>query len=167
MKRCKKFTRPEGYETVAEKVRAIAKKMNGIGYLFENWHTANVRIDSKMLPVMLNVLPVTGTIRVDSQLRDYPNCLFAFMDKVELDANGDDANSVVERCKAYAEEFILRLNQSGMFEPISGEVRYSVFYDRLDVNVAGVTIEVTLRERSGIVLCPGKSVENTIYGITD
>ena len=161
---CCKIKLPTSVEV---KVRQIADKMQFVQYLFETWHTANVKIDSSMLPLMLNVLPVTGTMEVSTQIKDYPNCMFAFMDKIELDSDGNESNDVVERCKAYAKEFIMRVNASGLFEPINGEVPYSVFYDRLDVNVAGVTIEVRLKEIKGLVMCPGKSIEKLLYGISE
>lgn len=160
-----KFSRPSGFQSVESKIRSVAEKMTCIRYMFDNWAMANVKLDSNSLPAMLNVLPVSGKLNVGKlQMKDYPNLLIAFMDKVDLDFNGDDADNVIERCKAYAQEFILMINQSKLFQQIDGDIPYSVFYDKLDVNVAGITLELTLKEVNGLVFCPGKSVEEIVYG---
>ena len=165
MKKESKYRRPDGFQTIEDKIKSVASKMKCVKYIFENWQTANVKLDSTELPVMLNVLPVSGIMKFSrQQIKDFPNCLFAFMDKVDLDFDGEEADSVVERCKAYAQEFLMRINESGLFESVNGEIPYSIFYDRLDVNVAGITIEVQLKEVKGLVLCPRKNIEEVIYG---
>lgn len=151
--------------TVEEKIKSVVESMKGVTYLFENWQTANVRADNTPLPAVLNVLPVSGVFNLGAtQLKDFPNCMLAFMDKANFDFNGRENDEVVERCKLKAKEFILRLNESLLFKPVYGDISYSVFYDKLDVNVTGIVIELKLEEVSGIVLCPNKSVEELIYG---
>ena len=135
--------------TVEEKVRMVAEDA-GIAYAFMDWATANVAIEQGQLPLMLYVQPASGTINVeDMQITDSPQCMLAVMDKCELDGDGKGNDNVIERCKAIAYKFIEHLNDSTLFAPIQGSVKYSVFYDRLDVNVCGVTFELTLRERQG------------------
>lgn len=159
------FGRPSGFQPVEGKIKSVAQLMSCINYMFDNWQTANLKLDSNSLPAMLNVLPVSGNFNLSKQqIKDYPNLLIAFMDKVDLDFDGGEADNTIERCKAYAQEFILLVNKSGLFEPISGNIPYSVFYDKLDVNVAGITLELTLKEIHGLVLCPNKTVEEIVYG---
>ena len=111
------------------------------------------------------MLPVSGNFQLGpTQLKDYPNCMLAFMDKTSFDFDGTDNDAIVEKCKNMAKEFILLLNRSRLFEPISGSVPYSVFYDKLNVNVTGITISIQLKETSGIVLCPSRSVKDIVYG---
>lgn len=151
--------------TVEQKIKSVVDKMKGVTYIFDNWQTANVRLDKLTFPAVLNVLPVSGNFHIGpSQLKDYPNCMFAFMDKTDLDFDGTENDAIVEKCKNMAKEFILLLNRSGLFEPISGSVPYSVFYDKLNVNVTGITISIQLKEVSGIVLCHGRSVDDIVYG---
>ena len=129
--------------TVEQKIKSVVDQMKGVTYIFDNWQTANVRLDKLPLPAVLNVLPVSGNFQLGpTQLKDYPNCMLAYM----------------------AKEFILLLNRSRLFEPISGSVPYSVFYDKLNVNVTGITISIQLKETSGIVLCPSRSVKDIVYG---
>lgn len=150
--------------TVEEKVRKIVERM-GVTYLFENWQAANVRLDKMQLPAVMYVLPASGSLNVGlMQLKDYPNCMIAFMDKTKHDFSGEENDSVIEGCKSLAKEFILRVNRSGVFEPVQGDIQYSVFYDKLDVNVTGIVIQVPLKEIKGLVMCPTKTVKEIVYG---
>lgn len=150
--------------TVEEKVRKIVEQM-GVTYLFENWQAANVRLDKMQLPAVMYVLPASGSLNVGlMQLKDYPNCMIAFMDKTKHDFSGEENDSVIEGCKSLAKEFILRVNRSGVFEPVQGDIQYSVFYDKLDVNVTGIVIQVPLKEIKGLVMCPTKTVKEIVYG---
>lgn len=147
--------------SVERKIASVVETMGNLTYVFDNWHTANFRLDKESLPAVINVLPVSGVMNVtDRKLRDFPNCMLAFVDKADFDFDGKDNDEILERCKNLAIEFILTANASGLFEPISGDVRYSVLYDKLDVNVTGVVIELQLREKQGITLCYGKPIKD-------
>lgn len=151
--------------TVEQKIKSVVDKMAGVTYIFDNWQTANIRLDKLSLPAVLNLLPVSGSLSLGmTQLKDYPNCMIAFMDKSDFDFDGTENDSVIERCKNMAKEFVLNLNRSGLFEQVTGDIPYSVFYDKLSVNVTGITISLQLKELSGTVLCPTKSVEEIVYG---
>lgn len=150
--------------TVEEKVRKIVEQM-GVTYLFENWQAANVRLDKMQLPAVMYVLPASGNLNVGlMQMKDFPNCMIAFMDKTKHDFSGEENDMVIERCKSLAREFILNVNRSGMFEPVQGDIQYSVFYDKLDVNVTGIVIQIPLKEIRGIVIYPTKTVKEIVYG---
>lgn len=147
--------------SVEAKIHAIVKQMSNVNYVFENWTTANVKADKIDYPAVINVLPVSGSINLNkNKLRDYPNCIIAFVDKTDLDFDGTENESIVDKCKALAMEFILTANASGLFEQIDGDIPYSVIYDQLDVNVTGVSIELQLKETQGTVLCYGKPIKD-------
>lgn len=150
--------------TVEEKIKTVVDKM-GITYLFDNWQVANIKMDSATLPAAINVLPVSGTFNLSrNKLKDFPNCMLAFIDKTEFDFDGRENDVVLEHCKNLAMEFLLTCNQSGLFEPIEGDIRYSVLYDKLDVNVTGIVIELQLKEVQGINLCYGKPIKDYFNG---
>ena len=151
--------------TVEQKIKSVVDKMEGLTYVFDNWQTANLRLDKLPFPAVVNVLPVSGRFNMGkNQLRDYPNLLIAFLDKTDFDFDGEDNDLIVEKCKNLAREFILRANESRLFEYIEGDIYYSVVYDKLDVNVTGVVIELTPKEINGIGLCYGKDIKEIIYG---
>ena len=65
--------------TVEAKIKSIVEQMEGVTYIFENWATANVKLDNVSLPAVLNVLPASGTFNLGkTQLKDYPYCMIAF-----------------------------------------------------------------------------------------
>ena len=77
--------------TVEQKIKKIVDSMEGVSYLFDNWQTANIRLDKIKLPAVLNLLPVSGTFNLGrQQLRDCPNCMMAFMDKTKFDFDGTE-----------------------------------------------------------------------------
>ena len=153
--------------TVEQKIKSIVEQMEGVTYIFDDWATANHRVNRLPLPAVVNVLPASGVFHLgNTQLKDYPNCMLVFIDKAELDKDGAENDQVVECCKDMAREFLLLLNQSRLFAPVSGDVPYSVIYDKLDVNVTGIIIELRLEELKGIMLCYGKSVKEIVYGRT-
>lgn len=140
--------------SVERKMASVAEKLKGITYLFDNWATANVRLDKMPLPAIINLLPVSGKFIISrTQLRDCPNCMIAFADKTEFDFDGKENDTEAERCKEHAVNFIRELNKSGLFEWVSDEVPYSIFYDKLDVNVTGIVIELKLKEVQGVSMC--------------
>ena len=151
--------------TVEAKIKSIVEQMEGVTYIFENWATANVKLDNVSLPAILNVLPASGTFNLGkTQLKDYPYCMIAFIDKSDLDFDGTENDGIIERCKNLAKEFILRLNTSDLFEPVDGDILYSVIYDKLDVNVTGIVIEAQLKESRGLIICPGKDIGVMVHG---
>lgn len=151
--------------TVEAKIKSIVEEMKGITYIFDNWATANVRLDSSAMPAVLNLLPVSGRFNLGkTQLKDFPNCMIAFIDKSDLDFDGTENDGIIERCKNLAKEFILRLNASGLFEHVDDDIPYSVIYDKLDVNLTGVVIEMQLKEIKGLAICPGKDIGELIHG---
>lgn len=148
--------------SVESKINKVIQIMDsGLTYIFDNWATANIRLDKLPFPAVINVLPVSGAFNVTARrMKDYPNCMLAFIDKTDLDFDGTENDAVLERCKNLAMEFILTANDSGLFDPIEGDVPYSVIYDKLDVNVTGIVIEIQLKEKQGINLCYGKPIKD-------
>ena len=57
--------------SVERKIASVAEKLKDITYLFDNWATANVRLDKMPLPAMVNLLPVSGKFVISrTQLKD-------------------------------------------------------------------------------------------------
>lgn len=140
--------------SVERKIASVAEKIDGINYIYDNWATANIRLDKEALPVIINILPVSGRFNISrTQLRDCPNCMIAFADKTNFDFDGVENDAIIDRCKSYAVKFIKELNKSGLFEWLSDEVPYSIFYDKLDVNITGIVIELKLKEAQGESMC--------------
>lgn len=143
---------------VEEKIRSVVERMDKLTYIFEDMQGANLKLDSAELPAFVNVMPLTGSIRViPTQVKNFPKCSFWFVDKVDVDADAEGIKDVVDRCMDYAYEFLLTLNESKLFEPIENtEVPIQIITSDMDANVGGIVMEVELREREGLRLCYGK-----------
>ena len=82
--------------SVERKIASVAEKLKDITYLFDNWATANVRLDKMPLPAMINLLPVSGKFVISrTQLKDCPNCMIAFADKTEFDFDGKENDTII------------------------------------------------------------------------
>jgi hypothetical protein len=135
---------------VQQKIKQIVDSIDGLSYEFNDWTRANVKLDTKALPTCLYLLPVSGQIvNKNGNFRDFPNAFIAFMDKTDLDFEGEENEPVVEQMKNYARQFILKVNASGLFAPLPENIPYQAVYDKLDVNLTGVVLQVQLKELQG------------------
>lgn len=139
-------------ERANDRVRAHIKEIAsriGIRYLFASMYEANLRIEEGEFPVLIDVLPTSGSVSVELGLfKDSPNCLLFFCDKTSLDYDAEREQPNIARMKQLGFEFIAEANRSGLFEPIT-EVSYDIMYDRMDVAVSGVAFSLTLKDAIG------------------
>jgi hypothetical protein len=138
-----------------EKIMRIVAKELGMRYVMDDWSRANLRADGassereKIHDILVDVLPVSGTLMVrNNAFRDSTNRMFAFLTPCNLDFEGEGIATEVERMKDKAQRFIATVNNSGVFEWVDGDLPYRVVYDKLDENMVGVTIEITLSPQS-------------------
>ncbi len=137
--------------SVEKKIKSVAESMVGFTYVYEDWTRADLRLDRLPLPAIINLLPVSGAMSLKmDQFKDKPNCMFVFVDKVNKDADGKDNDAVFERMKSAAMVFIARMNDSGLFEPIEGDIPYSVILEKLSPIVTGISISVQVKEAKGV-----------------
>lgn len=135
-------------DRVREHIKEIASRM-GIRYLFASMYEANLLIGEGDFPVLIDVLPVSGSVSVQLGLvKDAPNCLLFFCDKTSLDYEAEREQPTIARMKQLAFLFIAEANRSGFFEPIE-EATYDIMYDRMDVAVSGVALSLTLKDAIG------------------
>ena len=136
--------------TIQEHIKAIAQKM-GIAYIYHDWTTANVMIENAELPVMINVLPVSGRIRIDGYaFKESANCMVAFLDKADYDFDAEENEITVTRMKNLAKRFLAEVMRRDAFEDVDlSTVDYQVVYDKMDVNLTGIILELTINSAEG------------------
>ena len=150
--------------TIEQRIAEIAREA-GLSYMCETWPRANLRFDKfhrdrdgvvkaddgSTLPALLYVQPVSGGLNFTSTgfLKDSPQTLLAFADEMPLDFTGEQAQTIAERLKGIAADFVARMNRSGYFEQIEGRVPYTVAFDRLDANLCIFTITPEVVEAVG------------------
>lgn len=141
-----------------EQLKRIASDM-GVSFIYESYPRLSLLLDKvkraggelrtpfASLPVCICIQPVSGVWNVHpmtGERRERQNCIVAFADAMPLDFTGEQAEAISEALKVKATEFIDRINASGYFEPIYGQVSYKVSYDRFDACLCLVTIEFVL-----------------------
>lgn len=143
-----------------EQLKGIAEDM-GMTFLYEAYPQLNVLLDkvkrdrtsgnvtmpNATFPVCICLLPVGGAFDIHNttdNLKDRQNCIFAFGEPMPLDFTGEQAGEISERLKGLAAEFITRINATGDYEGIYGQLPYQIGYDRLDACLCLVTVEFTL-----------------------
>lgn len=152
---CTTFDPKEYHGTVEGKIHHIVNSLNeDIEYMFMNWAQANVAIDGVDKPTIVYVLPPSGSLDFKwNAVKDYPQSQIAFICSTEFDFNGEENDNIIEAMKRLCIRFINAVNESGLFEPIEGNLPYQVMYDRLDQNVTGIIITPILKEVEGVSLC--------------
>lgn len=142
-----------------EHLKRIAGDM-GMAFIYESYPRLNILLDKvkrgsdkvlrtpfASLPVCICIQPIGGVWNIHpmtGERRERQNCIVAFADAMPLDFTGEQAEEISEALKEKATEFIDRINASGSFEPIYGQVSYKVSYDRFDACLCLVTIEFVL-----------------------
>jgi hypothetical protein len=138
-------------KNIKEKVKSIIEKIEGLSFEYNDWTRANITLDNKELPTCLYLLPVSGSLNMHNGIiRDKPDCLIAFIDKDELDFDGEQNDEIMERMKDFARRFIVEVNKSGLFKPVDGNFIYTSIWDKLDVNLTGIVLEIRLEELDGV-----------------
>lgn len=136
-------------DRVRQGIKRIAECI-GVRYLFASMYEANLVIGDGDFPVLIDVLPTTGSVTINQGLfKDAPNCLLFFCDKTDLDYNAEKEQPTIARMKQLAFEFIAEANRSGLFEFVYNAT-YEIFYDRMDVTVSGVAVSLTLKDAIGV-----------------
>lgn len=138
--------------TIEDKVREIVGEyFSGFSFVFEDWNTADTKLDKVELPTIIMVLPVSGVLQFGQhgRIKDAENTIVAFVDKVPKEADGRDNEVVYNEMKVAAREFVRRLNESGYFNYIQGDVPYNTIIEQLSSIVTGVALQLQLKELVG------------------
>jgi hypothetical protein len=138
--------------TIEDKVREIVGEyFSGFSFVFEDWNTADTKLDKVELPAIIMVLPVSGVLQFGQhgRIKDAENTIVAFVDKVPKEADGRDNEVVYNEMKVAARAFVRRLNESGYFNYIQGDVPYNTIIEQLSSIVTGVALQLQLKELVG------------------
>ena len=138
--------------TIEDKVREIVGEyFSGFSFVFEDWNTADTKLDKVELPAIIMILPVSGVLQFGQhgRIKDAENTIVAFVDKVPKEADGRDNEVVYNEMKVAARAFVRRLNESGYFNYIQGDVPYNTIIEQLSSIVTGVALQLQLKELIG------------------
>ena len=119
-------------------------------YLFEDWDTADTKLEKLSYPAIVAVIPASGTTEIkNGRVYDTVNVAVAFLDTVPKGAEGDDNGECIDRMKVAGAKMIRAINQSHKFEPLEGQQYYETIIERLSTIVSGVMYSLQLTQSIG------------------
>ena len=125
----------------------------GCRYIYDEWGRVNLHADKLPIgvTVVVETLPTTGEIdtRFAPVVRTSRTAIFAFLKHCDLDFDGAEVGAIIDEMLDVAKAYVVRLDASGEFEPISGLLDYNVVLDFMDANMAGVRLTLELKELEG------------------
>lgn len=136
--------------SIEDKIKEVATKgWPKYGFVQEDWAGVDRAVDKTDLPAIICFLVESGSLDFkNGYVKDSENVILAFIDKVPMDADGDDNKTTYEAMKETMKKFIGALMKTQYFEPITAPVEYNSLYEVLASNVSGVWCSITLKERT-------------------
>lgn len=132
--------------------KQVAQEL-GCVYMYDTMERVNVRADKLPIGTTLvaELLPSGGTIDTTfvPLVRESRDVTFIFLTHCDLDFKGRDVGDIIDEMLALAKQFIVRLDASGYYEPTDNVREWSPYINRLDANMAGVAVSLTLKELQG------------------
>lgn len=125
----------------------------GAVYMYDTWERINLRADKLKIGDVLvgELLPTGGMIDTSFApvVREQRNTSIVFMTHCDLDFEGASVGLIIDDMLALAKRYLVRLDASLVFEPVGNDVEWQVLIDRLDANMAGVALSLTLKDNQG------------------
>lgn len=125
----------------------------GAVYMYDTWERINLRADKLAIGDVLvgELLPTGGMIDTSFApvVREQRNTSIVFMTHCDLDFEGASVGLIIDDMLALAKRYLVRLDESMVFEPVGNDVEWQVLIDRLDANMAGVALSLTLKDNQG------------------
>lgn len=125
----------------------------GAVYMYDTWERINLRADKLKIGDVLvgELLPTGGMIDTSFApvVREQRNTSIVFMTHCDLDFEGASVGLIIDDMLALAKRYLVRLDASLVFDPVGNDVEWQVLIDRLDANMAGVALSLTLKDNQG------------------
>jgi hypothetical protein len=119
-------------------------------YLFEDWDTADTKLEKLSYPAIVCIIPASGTTEIrNGRVYDTVNVALAYLDTVPRGAEGDDNGECIDRMKMAGARMIRAINQSHQFEQLEGQQYYETIIERLSTIVSGVMYSLQLTQSIG------------------
>lgn len=134
-----------------EKIKEIVEAM-GFTFFEGDIYNVNQALKKfKQFPAVLYITPISGggEITMAGMVKKRIEPLLMFVDYDKLDPDGKETNSVIDRMREATENFVLKLNESREFEPISSWAVRDIIKD-MNYRCSGVSIQLTITESRGI-----------------
>ena len=100
--------------SIEEVLRDVArKKYPSYGFVLEDWNGIDRAVDKVDLPAIVVFLVESGTLTFkNGRCKDAEDIVFAFIDKVSRDADGDDNTTTCTELKKVAKSYIADIQKT-------------------------------------------------------
>ena len=153
---------------LTNKILAILNDIAGIQtVMFDNSHSANVRIDRNSTPAaLLYTLPEWFLDIGHGSSKERAEIQVFFFDRVNFDSKAEDKLNTFENMGEISREFIYRLLNDSTIRVIDDEIKITACYGEFDAFVAGCTVNITIQMKQGecIYTEPAPEPENEDNG---
>lgn len=136
---------------LTNKILAILNDIAGIQtVMYDNSHSANVRIDRNATPAALLYTLPDWTINISKgTAREKADIQVFFFDRVNFDCKAEDKLQIFENMGEISREFIQRLLNDGSIRVLDDEIKITASYGSFDSFVAGCVVNITIEEKQG------------------
>lgn len=118
--------------------------------LYDNSHSANVRIDRKPCPAALVYTLPDWTLDISKgNAKERAEIQVFFFKPASFDCKAEDKLSIIEDMNLIAREFIYDLLNDKTIKVIEDEVSLKAVFGEFDKFVVGVTLDITIEDRQG------------------
>lgn len=125
----------------------------GARYMYDTMERINVRADALKIGEVLigEMLPSGGTIDTSfvPLVRESRDTTFIFLKHCDLDFKGANVGDIIDEMLALAKRFIVKIDALGVYEPTDNTREWIPYINRLDANMAGIALSLTLKEAQG------------------
>lgn len=121
--------------------------------MYDSGWSANVRIDRNPCPAALLYLLSDWTLDVTSQtVKEACNIEVFFFDVCQLDAKGEDKDTIIKNMEILAKDFISRVLSDKSIKLVDDKVRIQSTYGKFDKFCVGVSVNLKIEERQASCL---------------
>lgn len=138
-------------KTIRETLKELAtEQFPDWTYLFEDWETADTKLERLEYPAIVCVVPASGTTEIrNGRVYDTVNVALAFLRTVPRGAEGEDNGEAIDEMKVAGARMIAAINKSHKFEPLEGQQYYETIIERFSTIVSGVMYSLQLTQSIG------------------
>lgn len=136
---------------LTNKVLAILNDIAGIQtVIYDNGHSANVRIDRNSTPAALLYTLPDWTLDISKgTAREKADIQVFFFDRVNFDSKAEDKLQIFENMNSLARDFIRELLSDSEIKVLDDEVKITATYGEFDAFVCGCVVNITIEEKQG------------------
>lgn len=139
--------------SIEDRIKSIAErdKFKNYSFVCDDMKGIDRALSLSDLPAITEVLTEEGSFSFSKGLcKDKEKLIFAFIDKVDMDADGEDNKAVTSKMKALAVSFISEIMKDSFFEVINCEdIKYYPMYKEMADNLTGISVYLEIKERVG------------------